>query len=62
MHFTEWVIVAYGIVQGVAALFIAHWGNRTHMISWFSGLLMVQMLAGVIAIIPTLTHTEGYVD
>lgn len=57
--FSEWLIVAYGIVQGVLAIFIAHWGYRTHMISWLTGLLMLQALAGVIAIIPTLTHSEG---
>lgn len=58
----DWLLVTSGIAQGVFALLVAYWGNRLHRISWMGAILMLQAVALVLLIIPTLTHKYVAID
>lgn len=55
----EWLLVSHGIVQAIFAILIAYWGSRVHKITWLCSMLIIQSIASLIVIIPTLVH--GYV-
>lgn len=54
----EWLLVAGGLAQGLAAIPVTYWANRIHRISWLGSLLMLQALAGVAVIIPIVTNNN----
>ncbi|KAM7353915.1 organic anion transporting polypeptide 33Eb isoform 2-T2 [Cochliomyia hominivorax] len=52
----EWLLVSSGIFQAIFALLFAYWAHRMHPISWLSGTIVLQSLACVIAVIPSIMN------
>lgn len=52
----DWLLVASGVFQGIFAVVVAYWGNRVHRTAWLGGLFMLQSVACLIVVIPTLAH------
>lgn len=58
--FSDWLLVANSIFQGLLAVAIAYWGNRIHRTAWMGGLFMLQGILCFMVIIPVLIHKYNF--
>ncbi|KAM8717826.1 hypothetical protein ACLKA7_004516 [Drosophila subpalustris] len=52
----DWLLVSSGLFQAVFALAFAYWADVYHPIKWLVGTLMLQSVACVIAVIPSIMN------
>lgn len=57
--FSDWLLVASHLAMGALALVVAYWGNYFHRASWLGALIVLQAIAGLLVIVPRLTHSHG---
>lgn len=52
----DWLLVSSGLFQAIFALAFAYWADVYHPIKWLVGTLMLQSVACVIAVIPSIMN------
>ncbi|XP_037960964.1 solute carrier organic anion transporter family member 1A2 [Teleopsis dalmanni] len=58
----DWLLVSSGLFQAVFALAFAYWAHKLHPISWMGGVIMIQGVTSLVAIIPSIMNfSDGVV-
>ncbi|XP_013112678.2 solute carrier organic anion transporter family member 1A5 [Stomoxys calcitrans] len=52
----EWLLVSSGIFQAIFALAFAYWAHRMHPISWLGGVVILQGITCIVAMIPSIMN------